>query len=293
MTVLIRTIGDALPIVQVMVLRQGLAVLLMTPFLWRARHDVLRARGVHLHAARGFLTIGNMSCGFIAVLHIPLADAQAIQLSEAVFLTVLAAWILREKLDWRRWAATGLGLLGVIVMLRPFSDGFGVYGLIAVFGSLCAAGGSVAVRLGAGQDRLESVIFWQSVVFLGVLVPILPFIWVAPSDAQWLAIAAMGAVQIIGQCLFTFAIRLGSAAAIAPLRYVRLILIAVIGYLLYDEVPSLVTYIGAIAGSSPRRRSPSRRTPAASQPRPCRYPTFELRRTCAAGCRSGRPAVRA
>lgn len=244
MAVFMRMISDRIPVSQVIFLRQVLALALMAPLFWASRRVILHPTGLVLHLTRGLLAIGAMYCGLTSIIHIPLADATAIGMAEVLIATAFAALVLREPVGWRRWTATAIGFLGVLIMIRPFGDGFDAYALVALAGSVCGALSMIALRLGSGHDTTVTVLFWQGLVVAVLSAPLAARNWVTPTLAEAAILLAMGMIFTAGIWLFTAAIRLGRASAVAPLGYLRLVLMAATGWLFYGEVPTWATVIG-------------------------------------------------
>lgn len=246
MPLMTRAVGPSIPVVEMILVRQAVALVLMAPVYVRIRHQIRRPQRLDLHVFRGLMAIGSMGCGLTAVQIVPLADVTAIQMTEVLFATAFAALFLREVVTRRQWMAALVGFLGVLVMLQPFTSGLGVGGLIALASAIFGALSMIALRLGAAYDTVETVTFWQG---LAVLVMILPFglwFWVWPGPFEWLVLGGMSVVFTVGVWLFTAALRLGETAALAPLHYLRLILMAGLGWAIYGEVPTLATVAGAI-----------------------------------------------
>ena len=246
MSVLIRYVGDRVPIVQVVLLRQLIAFALFAPWLWRERAQIRRPTGLKLHLARGVLAVGSMTCGLSAVLLIPLADVTAIQMAEVLFVTALAALVLGEKVGWRRWSAAAVGFFGVAIMVRPFGQGVEPAALLALASALFAAGSMVALRLGSAHDRTGTVLFWQGVVVLALITPAALWFWVTPSLADALMLIFMGVVFTVGLWLWTYALRMGEASALAPLNYIKLLMAGGVGWLAFGETPTLETVAGGL-----------------------------------------------
>jgi drug/metabolite transporter (DMT)-like permease len=244
MAVLMRIVGPTIPVFEIVLLRQIVGFLLFAPLFIRAWSEVRHPTAMKLHMARGGLAVGSMSCGLTAVVLLPLADVTAIQMAEVLFITALAAPILGEHVGWRRWTAAAVGFVGIAIMLKPFGQGFDANSLLPLIGALFGAGGVIALRLGASHDRTETVLFWQGVVVLLLVAPLALWRWVTPTPYEALMLAAMGIVFAAGQWLFTSAARMGDASALAPLQYVRLLLMALLGWQLYGEVPTLATATG-------------------------------------------------
>jgi len=246
MAVFMRMIADRITVPQVIFVRQVMAMVLMAPLFWSSRHVILHPTGLGLHLARGVLAMGAMFCGLTAIIYIPLADATAIGMAEVLIATAFAALVLREPVGWRRWTASGVGFLGVVIMIRPFGAGFDAFALVALAGSVCGAASMIALRLGSGHDTTVTVLFWQGLVVALLSAPVAALHWVAPTLSDMLILLAMGLIFTAGIWLLTAAIRLGRASAVAPLGYLRLVLMAATGWLVYGEVPTWATVIGGI-----------------------------------------------
>lgn len=246
MAILARSISDAIPVIQMVLVRQALSMVLLAPLFWRQRQDIARPRRLGLHALRGATMVGGMVCGLSSVILIPLADATAIQMAEVILATALAALILREPVGWRRWTATFVGFVGVAIMVRPFGAGADPYAWVALLGAVFGAVNMVILRLGADSDRIETVLFWQNMVVLALVTPVALWVWVTPTLFQAAILAVMAVTFTLGMWLMTSALRLGETSALAPLHYLRLLMMAVAGWFIYAEVPSLATVLGAV-----------------------------------------------
>ncbi|MBI3507371.1 MAG: DMT family transporter [Proteobacteria bacterium] len=243
--ILMRSAAQSLPILQILFLRQLMALVLMAPLFWRHRGQILHPEGLRLHTIRGSAAVVSMVCGNAAVVYIPFADATAIQMSEVLFITALAAMFLGEKVGWRRWSACAVGFLGVVVMIRPFSGAVEIFALVALFGSAFAAISVATLRFGSRLDSAETVIFFQSLIVLACTAPFAWWVWAPVNFGVLAVIAAMAVLFALGNLLFTNAFRIGNASAIVPLQYLRLLMMAAVGFWLYDETPSLATTLGA------------------------------------------------
>jgi len=246
MTAAIKAIGTRVPLPQVLLLRQVImTVLLMPLFLHDIRHALSTSR-LSLQITRGLFSLMSMLFGFTAIIHVPLADATALGFSQVLFVTILAVVILKEAVGWRRWAATLIGFVGVLIMLRPTGDGLSnPYGLFAVIGALFGSGITVTVRMLAQSEKTATILLYQAIVLcLALIVPTVLW-WENPTPREWLLIGLIGVVGTAGQYLITRAYQVGEAAALAPLDFVRLLIATGIGFAVFAELPSLPTFIGA------------------------------------------------
>jgi drug/metabolite transporter (DMT)-like permease len=167
-------------------------------------------------------------------------------MAEVILATALAALILREPVGWRRWTATAVGFVGVAIMVRPFGAGVDPYAWVALLGAAFGAVNMVILRVGAGTDRIETVLFWQNMVVLVIVTPVALWVWETPTLVQAAILLVMAMIFTAGMWLMTAALRLGETSALAPLHYLRLLMMAVAGWFIYAEVPSLSTVVGAV-----------------------------------------------
>jgi drug/metabolite transporter (DMT)-like permease len=214
---------------------------------------VLRGRGgsllrVHwpLHLARGLLGVG-MIAGFVyGLARMPLSTAYAIVFVAPLMVTALAVPLLGEKVGPRRWAAIGVGLLGVLVVLRPTGQGVATLaGLAVLLAALCYAIAVVTVRKLALRDSPEAMVFWFLLLLAVFAGSIAVFDWRPLQPAHLPAIAAVGLSGALGQVALTHAFRLGEASQIAPLEYASLVWVVTLDLVLWAALPDGMTWIGA------------------------------------------------
>lgn len=246
MAVFVRSAAEHLPIIVIVFLRQVLTMLLMAPLFWMSRRQISHPMGFRLHALRGLTAVGSMLCGLTALVYVPFADVTAIQMTEALFVTALAALLLRETVGWRRWSATALGFLGVVVMFQPFSGSIETYALVALVGAVFSAFAVISLRLGSALDTTVTVLFYQGMVVLALTGPLAWWFWQPVTLEAFRIVLWMAGVMVVGQLLFTTALRMGEASALAPLGYLRLLLMGLVGYWLYGEVPTTATVLGSL-----------------------------------------------
>ncbi|PTM40367.1 putative membrane protein [Bosea sp. 124] len=241
----IKHVGGVLPLVQILLVRQIIMSLVILAFSAGSFRLMMRTTRPGLQVFRGALTLIAMLCGFTAVIRIPLAQATAIGFSQVLFVTIAAVLILKEVVDARRWAATLIGFVGVLIMLRPTSEGLDIYALLAVGGALFSAGITVSVRMLAATERTDTILIWQGIVLVAALAVPAWLWWVPPDREQWVWLIVLSLFGTAGQWLITRAYQVGEAAALAPLDFSRLILASFTGFVFFAEIPALSTWIGA------------------------------------------------
>jgi drug/metabolite transporter (DMT)-like permease len=234
-----------LDVFQIAFARALFSFALVVPFLLRAGAGALRTRHPGLHGIRAFAGAAAMVCGFYAVGRLQLADFTALSFTQPLFVTVLAVILLGEVVRWRRWLATAVGFLGVLVMVRPGASAFDPAALVAL---ASVAGIAIAVcmvkRLPAGESHATMLAYFCLMSLAITVVPAVIW-WTPPSAQQWLLLAGVGSLGVASQAMIIRAYRSGEASFVAPFDYLKLILAGVIGFAVFDEVPGPWTLVGA------------------------------------------------
>jgi len=199
-----------------------------------------------LHLLRGALGVAMMA-GFVYGLRtLPLSTAYAITFVAPLVVTALAGPLLHEKVGPQRWWAIGIGLAGVLVILRPTGEGMmTLAGLAILVAALCYALGAITVRLLAQRDSVQAMVVWFLVLLsLGAGALALPG-WVPLQRADAWIIAGVGLTGALAQMALTEAFRRGEASLIAPLEYSALVWGVMLDVALWGVLPDQVTWIGA------------------------------------------------
>lgn len=245
MTALIKSIGDTIPVVQILLFRQIVMTFTVMPLLIAGFPDILKTNHPRLHLTRVLFAIIAMTCGFTAVVHLPLAEATALGFAKSLFVTIFALILLREVAGPRRWFAVMVGFAGVLVMVKPGPDGLNLYSLFAVAGAASAAAVMVIIRKVSQFDRSVTILSYQAILVGALMVPPTMIYWVTPSPREWLVMAAIGVLSVFGQLANIQGFKEGEASAVAPMDYTRLVFAALIGFLIFSETPDLTTAAGA------------------------------------------------
>ena len=270
MAALIKLAGSRLPVTQILFVRQIGMVIMLLPVLVTHFPDVVRTQRIDLQLTRVLFALIAMLCGFTAIIHMPLAEATALGFAKSFFVTIFAVIVLKETVGVYRWSAVAIGFMGVLIMLRPGTESFSVYGLMAVIGAASAGFVMVIIRLLSRSDSPNTILMFQAV---GVaIVMIVPAIlnWVPPTPREWAILAAIGFVSFFAQKANIYAFKFGEASMLASLDYVRLIYATLFGWLLFSQLPGVATWVGAgiivLASIYTVRRESRRKKLLASDP---------------------------
>ena len=235
------------PAMQVAAMRALSSLPLVVVYVaWRGAYGTLWRVRWPLHFLRGLLGIGMLSLFAFGLRDLALAEAYSLVFVAPAIITALSVPVLGERVEPARWIAIGVGLLGVLVVLRPTGDGLFTLGGLAVLGAaLCYSVSAITVRIVGRTDSSESQVFWlMTMVGVGAGALAAPgWVSIRPEDA-WvlLGIAITG---FFGQLFITEAFRQGEASAIAPLEYSAIAWAVALDWLLWKTLPDHVTLIGA------------------------------------------------
>ena len=250
MTVFVKLAGERLPSQELVVARAIISLVLSYALLRRAQvspwgHDKLWLW------IRGGLGFAGLSCVYGAVTHLPLAEATVLQYLHPAFTALLAGLVLGETLSRRLILATGVSLIGVLLVARPeflFGDQatpldpFWV--AVAIGGALCSASAYVVVRrLSRSEDPLVIVFYFPLVTVPAALPTLIPnFVW--PEGVEWLLLLGIGITTQIGQVSLTRGLTILPASRGTSLSYLQVVFAAAWGVLIFHEKPSAWTLAG-------------------------------------------------
>lgn len=227
--------------------RNIFAFMLLLPMtVGRSGWSVLTPRRLDLLTLRGSLNGASMLAWFYAVPLLPLADLTALGFTAPLWATVLAVILLGETVRWRRWAATLIGFAGVVVILQPgFAEVHWASGLV-LFSSAMWAATIIVVRHLTFIERPETILLYQALMMAVIAgVPSI-FFWTTPTGEVWIWLIALGVLAATAHTFHVRAYSLQEVAALQPLDFSRLPIIAVAAWAIFDEVPSTAVWIGAL-----------------------------------------------
>ncbi|WP_140910245.1 DMT family transporter [Cognatiluteimonas lumbrici] len=247
MAVVIRIASDAdVPTVEIAFFRNFFGLLALLPFLHRSGRGVFRTQQLPRYFVRCAIGVASMLCGFWAIGNLPMAQAISLSYSAPLFVTILAVIWLGEVVRRRRWTAVVLGFIGVLVIVRPGTEGFSAGSLVAVAAALLSSVVAIQIKQLSRVDAPDTIVFYTYVFWVPLsLVPAL-FDWTWPSGITWLWLVAIGVLGTGGQLFWTRALKLGEVSALTPISFMQLPLVTGLAWILFGEVISVWTVVGAV-----------------------------------------------
>jgi drug/metabolite transporter (DMT)-like permease len=201
----------------------------------RLSHHVMRS------VSQGF----SQTFLLIAFSLMPLAGAIAINFSSPLFATLVSALLLKEAVGMARWAALLVGFCGVLIVTNPGADSFQIGALFALANAVLYGSVTAAVRGMTATESAETLTLYQLTLLTAFFTLLLPLGWVTPTPADALWIVFNGASNAVGQYWWTRALHLAPASAVAPFYYLSLIWASVLGFAVWDEIPTISLIVGS------------------------------------------------
>jgi len=246
MTTLVKFLGADYPASLQTFYRQMAGLLMLAPLIardWRRAFYTTRIGILLFRSAAGVLAT---ILSFYAYQKLPLADANALSFTRALWLTPLAFFVLGEKLGPLRIGATLVGFAGVLLMLTP--SGHAVLGwaqAAALASAFLFALAVTGMKVMTRDHSAFTILVYAAVLGVVFATPPALFVWRWPGLLDLMLLAIMGVLGVVTQACYIKGIEVGDAAAMAPIDYIRLVFAMGAGFSLFHEVPNLRTLVGA------------------------------------------------
>ena len=248
MAVSVRVLARTLGVMEILALRAGIGLMVLAT-LAALRADLRLAiptRHFALNLFRNAVHVGSSYLWGVSLLLIPLATAFALEFTTPAWTLLLAAPILGERLTASRIAAVVFGLLGVLVILRPGLASFEPAALLMLAAAFGLAVSLIATKKLTRTDSTFTIIFWMNLIQLPLAMLASDPLFVTKLEAAQIpAVIAMGVCGLASHYCLTNAFQAGDAGVVVPLDFMRIPLIAVVGWWLYGEPLDLFVFVGA------------------------------------------------
>jgi drug/metabolite transporter (DMT)-like permease len=244
--------GDALgkvlvasyPVSELLLLRAAVPLAILLTLIWRNRATLPALQRPGLQLLRMVLSTAEVAAFFVAVVYLPLADVITYYLACPIFVTALSAIILREHVGWRRWSAVVVGFSGVLIALQPSAQTVTWPAMIALGGSLSFALLMIVTRsLRATPDIVLAVTQFAGTFSVGLVLA--PFVWVTPGLPDLGLFVLAGCISIVALLCTNRSLKLAPASVVVPYQYSMIVWAVMFGYVVFGDVPSAATILGA------------------------------------------------
>ena len=264
--VIIKWISSKYPVNEIVLIRSCFAII---PILFIAHLEggmhLLRTKHYWGHIIRSFFMFGAYICFYLSLAALPLAETVSLFFSAPIFITILSATFLGEKIQIRSWVAVLVGFLGVMIMLRPGSQVLDPAALLALLTALLYAIASIITRKLGKTENGVSMAFYLAVTYIifstiftltlnSIAVtqkthPSFEFLfrqWQLPSQGDLFLIMIIGLIAAGGFYCLAQAYRLAQPSTIAPFEYIAVPLSVVWGYLFFKDILEFQSVVGMV-----------------------------------------------
>lgn len=245
---LIKTLSGSLPTIEIIGIRGVILSVFVALVIWQ--RGLLPRLGEALTPLVGLRTLMELCATLTfltALMQLPLASTAAILQALPLAVTLGAALVFGERVGWRRWLAITIGLMGVLIIIRPGMQGFQPISLLVVLAVIFAAARDLFTRglPTSVPSLLVSAVGAWLIALAGVVITTATGNWSPVSLHQWSVLTAAAFFLFIGYQCIVLTMRTGDVAYVVPFRYTSLLWAIVLGYLVFGDVPDTWTLIGA------------------------------------------------
>ena len=243
---IIRHVAQEVDPLQIVFFRNMFGLLAMMPWLAREGLGVLRSKRPMLIGVRSLIGVLSMSSWFYALSIVALADAVALSFTAPLFGSIVAFMFLGEVIRARRISALVAGFAGMLIILRPGVESVGFGEALVVFSALTMASSIVVMKVLTRTEAVGSLVIYHTL--LGTILSIIPaiYVWDWPSLEMWIWVVVLGVVASVAHMAFTRGFAMAETNYLLAFDYVRLPVVALIGWWFFSEPTDLWTWVGAL-----------------------------------------------
>jgi drug/metabolite transporter (DMT)-like permease len=244
---IVRSIAMQMDPFEVQFLRYLFGLLVMLPWVFKAGPRNYWPTDIKGQFWRGGVHTVGMVLWFIALPKIPLADMTAISFTGPIFIMIGASWFLGEPMRRDRWIAALIGFTGVVVVVAPKMSGAGGgYHLVMLASAPLFAASFLITKALTRYEKATVIVFWQALTVSLFSLPLALLHWQNPSLWQWVGFFIAGILGSVGHYCWTRAFHAADISSTQSLRFLDLVWTSALGWLIFSDIPSQSTWLGAI-----------------------------------------------
>lgn len=242
-----KLLGTRLPQLEIIFFRFLFSLISLIIYVIVFKQPIVKTKYIKLNITRGVLGYFSFVGCVYSVTILPLSEVTIIFWTMPFFVLILSAIILKEKVSKNRWIATILGFSGLYFFICPTGISFQIAALIPVFAAFAFATQDIIIkRMVDNDDNRVTMMFYFSLVTTVLGIGPALYVWTSPNSQELLYLFILGVSANLMQYLIFKAFTAASVSALAPFRYVEVIIAALFDYLLFGIAPSVNTYLSAI-----------------------------------------------
>ena len=239
-------LSGTLPSIEIAWMRFVLFAVVMVPAMLPGTPlYALRTERPGFQLLRGAALLASSLLFISGLRFLPIAEASATGFVAPLFVTALSILFLRERVGLRRWLATAVGLIGVLIILRPGTSAFHPAAIFPLLSALAWAGTLIMTRMMSGRERAVTTMAYSSIAGVCLVSALVPWVWVTPTWHDVGFGILLGLASTAGQGIVVLAFRYADASVLAPFSYSQLLWVSILGFFVFGEIPDVWTVAGA------------------------------------------------
>ena len=245
MMILVKALSAEYTSFQILFIRTLFGLAILTPILWRNGFSTLKTRRLPLHMSRAVFAYFGMLGLFIGLGSIPIAEVVSLSFTQPIFIFLLAAIVLGERLNARRFVAILGGFAGVLILLRPGFTEVGFGATVVLGGAIAYAFSNVCIKKLMTTENVTSTTVWVNILMCPLAGIPAAFYWVTPTLPDLALLAGVGLTGTAGIWFISRAYATAEMSAVVPFDFLRLPIVAAAGWIWFGEITDIWTIAGA------------------------------------------------
>ena len=241
-----KSLSPEIDSIVILFMRYFFGLIFFSPFVFQAGFKGFVTSRPALHITRVVCVGLAMGCTYYAYRNLPLALATSIGMTGPLFTTILAMFLLKDSVSLPKWGCIIFGYLGVLVMVRPheLSISLGVW--IELLANLFAAFSIICVKLLSRTESTLTIMLYANTVTTLIAGLIALGLWKTPDTADLIILVGIGGLGVFSQFCSVSALKFANPSYLAPFEYTRMCFAIPVGYLFFQEIPTLWTIVGSL-----------------------------------------------
>lgn len=244
MNALVKAVSLNIPSAEVMFFRSIIGTIIIY-YMMRQSSVAFSKKGVPMLFVRGLLGALYLYAYFFTISKIPLADASILAHLSTIFVIILSAVFLKEKVSKNTFYILPLVCIGAILLVKPFNySSYSIYALVGILSALLAAGAATSIRYLTKMHHSYEIVFYFLATGTLLSIPLMWNSFVVPTPLEYFYLACIGVVSLFGQIFLTKAFTHENMVVVEIMRYIGIVFNVLWGFLFWTEVPDGFTVIG-------------------------------------------------
>ena len=244
--ILIKTLVGDFSVFQIVFMRSISSSIIIVPILFYVKNQQNIFAQFQSNLIRVVLSFMAISIQFFTISNIQLAQVSTIGYLRPSIMSIFAYFILSEKQSKGRWLVLIVGFLSILLVFSPEKTSIQFIALLALLGSCCGSLSTIFQKLLSKKFSEIQLMVWYSVGISILSFPFCLYTWTEVSLNELIFMVLTGLLATSAQYFYIKAFRLSQASFLAPIQYFHIIPVLIIGYLIFSEIPSYQTLLGAL-----------------------------------------------